>query len=218
MKSILKIFIALALPILSGCAHSYYYVPEISGDGAVFGRNGVIYSIPPQQPDFKMKLVSMGMQKAPAAANAPEGTKMIQIRMYIVRPDSKSVPAFIDPKEQVLIFTNGAEVRPTFVHARTVKKPVVELSDSKKQAIEFFFPMALATKDASYVQFFSLRWKIHYGNKAEQQVVRFDRQDSRPQQGAEMFPGDPLYPYDEAPEFVPNDWEASEWGWWGMPI
>jgi len=215
LTSLLFVFSAL---FLAGCAHHYYYLPEIAGDGAISGHGGVVYSIPPKESVIKMKLVSLGIENAPKEAHAPPDSKMIQIRMYFLRTSGASVPVFVDPKEQTVTLTNGVELHPSLVHARTQKKPAVELSDAKKQAIEFFFPLANVANGASFIQFFSLRWRVHYGTTSEEQVVRFDREDSRPQQGAELFPGDPLYPYDESPEFIPDGWAVGEWGWWGMPL
>jgi hypothetical protein len=206
MKKSQNFLFILTAIALTGCAHSYYYIPETAGDGVIHSRGGIVYSVPPNEPTFKMKLVSLGVNK-----------KTLGIRMYFVRPSHSPAlsSGFLDPKDQFLIL-NGEKISPTKIHASTEKKPLIELSQQKKQAIELFFPLPLHDQKAKDIQFFSLQWKVHYSKTGEEtQTARFDRRDSRPQQGAEMYPGDSDYPYDESP-VLPPGWIADDWAFWDM--
>ena len=61
MSFLLRSFpFGLLLTVL-GCAHSYYYTPEIAGDGAMSSKGGIVYSIPVGAPHYKMKVASLGI-------------------------------------------------------------------------------------------------------------------------------------------------------------
>jgi hypothetical protein len=196
--------------ILSGCAHNYFYMPETAGDGAMHSHGGVIFSIPPTQPKFKMKLTSLGVKDG-----------LLGIRMYIIRTSNSTthIPniheEFLDPKEQILILSaSGQRLLPVKTHASTAKKPLVALTAAKKQAIEFFFRLPSGMDKEGDIQSFSLAWKIHFSESGyAAQISRFDRSDSRPEQGSEMFPADSDYPYDESP-VLPAGWFLDDWGYW----
>ena len=81
---------------LFGCAHSFYYLPEIKGEGATHGRKGgVVYAIPPAgQPELTMRIRSLGIHKTKKA-------QMLGIRMTFLRPNGTqgvaSLHETIDP-------------------------------------------------------------------------------------------------------------------------
>jgi hypothetical protein len=214
LRIVLGIWILASFALLSSCAHRYYFVPEVEGDGARYGGNGVILMIPPSQPEFKLKLVSFGPVPAPKQANLPSGTKMFELRMYLGASTTAGVikSASIDPKEQALLLPDFPEIRPTLIHTSVSAKKVLKVQGPKPRVIELFFPLPEHWK-LSEAQWFSVRWKLRYGNDeiAEQQT-RFDRRDRGVEGGGEI-PGDPYYSdMDQAiipPEFL-GDGE-----WWG---
>jgi hypothetical protein len=167
-------------------------VPEIEGDGAMFGGKGVIYSIPVQQPELKMKLLSQGMEKAPANAHLPSGSNVLRIGMNfkIANPQKTGQVPYLDPKEVILVLSEKSEFQPILVHSNLKKESIIHLTGKSKIAVELFYSLPNQVSERE-IQFFSLRWKIHYGkNGSEQQLTRFDRRDSAPQ-GTGAFPDDP---------------------------
>jgi len=217
MKLRATFFSTIALALFSlgfqSCAHSYHYRAEVEGQGAMYAQHGVVYIIPPtstpETATFKMKLTSLGIKD-----------QKLHVRMYFVRKsdkpsDKKTDAQFLNPTEQTLVLPDtGAEIHPSLVHASTSKKPMIGLDQKPRQAVEFLFPVGNLT-DAD-VQHFLLKWKVHYAdNKYEAQTTRFDRDDHAPQQGAEINPNDPDYPYDESPLFPPgSEWIPEGWAWW----
>jgi hypothetical protein len=205
----LRTFIVPLFLIFSGCAHHYYYVPETTGEGVIHSHGGIIYSVPPTHPKFKMKLTSLGVKDG-----------MLGIRMYIVRkagsaPSKDPSSDFMDPKEQILVLPDVDEkILPSKVHANTERKPLIALTSGKKQAVELYFPLPNKDNKGRDFQSFTLSWSLHYGKGFETQVSRFDRQDTRPEQGAEVFPADSDYPYDESP-VLPPGW-VEGWDYWGL--
>lgn len=80
----LKSAVALAtglLTALCGCAHSYYYVPEIDGEGAIHGRKGgIVYTIPPKgQSELTLRVRALGIKRV-------HETQMLGMRMSFARP------------------------------------------------------------------------------------------------------------------------------------
>jgi hypothetical protein len=191
---------------LAGCAHSYYYVPEIAGNGATFTRGGVLYVIPPESPRLRMKLVSLGVK------TNPEQQKILHIRMYFVRLSSATTPEYLDVTDQSLILPSSSNpISPSKVHANTKQRPNIELANVDKQVIELLFPLPQGSAGANSFQSFLLKWKIHYDGKFEEQTTRFDRQDMAPQQGV----GEYEYPPDEEESLQENSpWVPQGWGWW----
>jgi hypothetical protein len=200
--------VALSLGFLgmAGCAHSYYYVPEIAGNGATFTRGGVLYVIPPDAPKLRMKLVSLGVK------TTKEQKKILHIRMYFVRLSSSTTPEYLDVLEQSLVLPSSSNpINPTKVHANTKQRPIIELANTDKQAIEFLFELPQGSAGANSFQSFLFRWKVHYDGKVEEQTTRFDRQDMAPQQGV----GESDYPPDEEEQLEQNSpWIPQGWGWW----
>lgn len=213
------LFPLMLLVLASGCAHSYYYTPEIAGDGARVGHGGIVYQIPPASPKIKVKLVSLGVVKPPKEAKAqlPAGTRLLQIRMYFVRVDSKLATESLIPSELSVELSDGKAIKPALIHASFPRAPdqdLIPLTAAHKQAVEVFFPLPHGIHGNEDIQSFHFQWTLHYdSNKVETQLARFDREDSAPQQGAEMFPWDSDYPYDESP-VLPPGWEILPPYWW----
>jgi hypothetical protein len=207
----------------SGCAHRYYYVPEISGEGARVGRGGIVYEIPPGSPQIKMKLASLGVVKPPKDSNAPANAHLLQIRMYFKRVTGapQATASTLDvggeslnPSELSITLSNGHEIKPVLIHAAYREGGLIRLATTTKQVIELFFPLPSGVQEAGDIQSFHFRWTLHYDSeKSETRTARFDRGDAAPEQGAEMFPWDPDYPFDESP-VLPPGWEMVPWYWW----
>jgi hypothetical protein len=205
---------------LLGCAHSYYYTPEIAGDGAMSSKGGIVYSLPPASPRYRMKVAYLGIADESVSRHFHEKGKTLRVRMYLLKKsvDSKN-PGFIDPHDEVLTLDSGElQVHPVAVIARSKKRPLIELAPRQKQTVDFFFALPQGNEGALAIQHFSFQWKVHYDAKnSETQTTRFDRQDSRPQGGAEMFPEDGLYPFYESPLLSPDpDWMMDDWDFWGF--
>lgn len=216
-------------PLLGGCAHSYHYRPEVSGDGAIWASGGVSFLIPASQPKFKMKLLARSLKGAPSQAHLPSGTQMIFLRMYFEdmpggvsqAPALAAVPAaqgkgptkgpiqgpmqgrgeaYLDPREQILRISDNLTAPPTLIRADTRTRPRVLLIAGKRQKVDLFFALPQGM-DASDLQWFSLEWRVHIGNRGdERQVTRFDRRDSAPEIGA-GYNDDPAA---AAPGFMDN--------------
>lgn len=197
------------------------------------GRGGIVYRIPPTSPKIKMKLVSLGVVKAPKEMKTlvPNGIRLLQIRMYFVRVEknlknasttTQLAPESLIPSELSVELSDGKPIRPVLIHAsfpRAPDKDLIPLTTAHKQAIELFFPLPRGIQGSEDIQSFHFHWALHYdSDKSETQIARFDREDSAPQQGAEMFPWDPDYPYDESP-VLPPGWEILPpfWGWEPFP-
>jgi hypothetical protein len=108
----------------------------------------------------------------------------------IENPSAPGPAPYLDPKEEVLVLSESSEFHPILVHSNLKKESVIHLTGKKKVAVELYYalPNQVSAKE---IQFFSLRWTVHYGkNLAESQVTRFDRRDSVPQNTG-AFPDDP---------------------------
>lgn len=209
---------------MAGCAHSFQYLPEISGPGAMFARHGVAYSIPSKDPEVRMKLVYVGMARI---KEAQVKEKMMLIRMYLRRPHKEDAappststkpPIRLLPSEQELILPlDPTPIRPAKVHASIAKKPWIELSPRGMQVVEFLFPMPKYDNRSKELQYFSVSWEIHYGqNNVEKQLTRFDRFDSAPEQdNGEAGAVDLDDPYAQALNLpMGTQWVPEPWFWW----
>jgi hypothetical protein len=209
---------------LLGCAHSYYYKPEISGPGAIYGeKGGIVYTIPPQgTPDVILRVRSLGIHRV-------HNVQMVGVRMSFgraagVAPSSPSAGAapvdFINPNEQLIhLTTNPSEagIKPAFVHSKSRKQDFVDLTGSTHEVIELLYPLPKDSEGAAYINSFSFYWKVHFSqSKTEQQSVRFDRLDSAPLQAAEVFPEDADYPYDVSPVTAPGWENIRDPYWWAV--
>jgi hypothetical protein len=201
---------------LTACAHSYYYVPEIDGQGDIRGKKGgSVYSIPAEgQAELTMRVRYLGIKKI-------HDTQMLGIRMSFVRPakvekNISNIQEFVDPGEQTVKFGDTAELKPAFVNPSTEKAENIQLNGREHEVIELFYPLANSTAAVS-VGSFEFQWKVHFGNgKSEQQTARFDRYDAAPQQAADMFFADPDYPYDVVPMEIPGWQIVNDPYWWAL--
>jgi hypothetical protein len=148
MNSFLRSFVVLSFGIsagtLVGCAHSYYYTPEVAGDGAMASKGGVVYSLPPTSPRYGMKVAYLGIADESVTAHFHKKEKMLRVRMYFLKKstDSEQNPGFIDPKEETLVLDSGSLViHPAAVFAHSKSRPRVELVNRQKQTVDFFFPL-----------------------------------------------------------------------------
>ena len=210
-----------------GCAHKSYYTAEIDGPGVkadVKTHVGAIYSIPPASAQLKMKVVSLGVTKD------PQKNTVLRMRIYFARknvaagtPGSKgnNILEFIDPKEQSVVLSgDNTPIHPSRIFGNPKSKPMIELLPNQKQVVELYFPMPAKIKSDDEVQSFTFSWKVHYSSlKSEQQITRFDRQDTAPMNNAE-FVGDPDYPNFPINEYAvfPADFEwapmMGPFWWW----
>jgi hypothetical protein len=192
MKSLFSGVCITGLLLVSGCAHNYFYTPEVSGAGAMSRKGGVIYSVPPSQPEVKIKVMSNGVIKKPEdlpadiRAKMDRHERMVEVRLFFVRmPGVNSSSDFVIPSEQHVLLRDTDEIGATFARATVSKTSRIELtSKNRKQGIALFFPLPDAVQDDNELQFFKFKWTLHYGDgKTEQQTLRFDRQDSAPHGG-----------------------------------
>lgn len=207
----------VGLTLLSACAHSYYYRPEISGDGAIFRKGSIAFRIPSKDPRMKMKIDCLGITEVPRGAGPKKQGKQVQFRMYFLRvnPCPNTPTEFIDPSEQGLSLMGGSEIRLGLIHSAAEHTDrLIRLSPSQKQIVDLYFPLPGASRGARDLQFLNLHWTVHIDSAtAESQSTRFDRQDSRPQQGAELYPADNDFPLDYSPIPTPG-WTIDPWPWW----
>ena len=205
----MKLFF-LALLLLPGCAHRWYYTPEIKGVGEMHGGNGdIIYRVPPQgNPSLTMAIRSLGIKKRGDSA-------MLGMRMSFSQPKvGARIPARLDAREQVL-YLGDTPFRATYVRSQMRKETVVDLS-SDHVVIELLFPLPKGSGGADGIEKYRFRWKIDYGKgRSEQQLAQFDRNDAAPQQAGSMFPDDPFYPYDRSWILEPI-WAINDPLWWQM--
>lgn len=206
----------LAATSLGGCAHSYYYQPEIAGEGAIHGKKGgIVYSVPPgEQPELTLRLRALGI-------NSVHDVQMLGVRMSVRRSGktaavgpSASPREFLDPNEQLLVLAGGQRIRPAFVHSKALRGSLIELDGVTHEVIEFLYPLPKTSKGYESILAYDVNWTIHYGaGKSETQTARFDRYDAAPRQAAEVHPEDPDYPYDVSPIDVPG-WQLYRQPFW----
>jgi hypothetical protein len=187
------------------CSSKPTFKPEVGGGGAVFSRGGVVYSIPPQNPVLKMKLVSMVIPKE----------TMVHVTMFFLR---KGPPAgeYLDPKEQFILLPDSkSNIYPARVHASAVGKPLIKLAEVPKQAVELLFPVPEGGHQYPHI---NLHWKIHYNQDGQERTMaeteRFDYvEKDGPQMGVGHYYGDLEFPYGGyAP--LPMEWATPGWLWW----
>lgn len=204
-----RIFLSLIL-LLSGCAHRWYYTPEIKGVGEMHGGNGdIIYRIPPEgEPSLAMAVRSLGIKKRNRVA-------MLGIRMTFSRSKgAKPLAASLDAGKQILLL-GDTPIKATFVRSNGRKGTTVDLS-AEHAVVELLYPLPKGSEGADGIERYQFRWAVAYdANRTDSQTTQFDRGDSAPQQAGSMFPDDPFYPYDRAWIFAPG-WLIDDPLWWTM--
>jgi hypothetical protein len=211
--------LALCLGTFSGCAHSFFYAPEIKGTGATLVKEQAIdFAVPPgDQPELKMRLRSMGTEKV-------RDQKMFVVRLAFARPKENSgakatAREYLIPADQTIQFGvgNKPQVKPAYIRTKARKDKVIELTGLESESIDLLYPMPPGDEGTKDIERIVFHWTLHYGNNlVENQSTRFDRYDSRPQQAVEPYPNDPDYPYDISPLMMPG-WEVDrDPFWWPM--
>jgi hypothetical protein len=207
-----------------GCSHSGYKA-EVDGAGAkadVKTHVGVIYLIPPNSSQLRMKIVSLGI------STDKEKNPTLRMRLYFARknvavadPGAKrnKVMEYLNPAEQAIILPKDAtEIHPNRTFSNPVKKPLIELVPNQRQVIELLFPLPAQIKSNDDLEKFSFSWKVHYSkHKTEQQVTQFDRFDAQQENNAEFmtdpdYPDFPIHEYMEYP--ADYEWAPAPFGWW----
>ena len=205
LNSAFAILGTVAIVALVSCASKPRFQPDVGGAGANSKKNAVIYSIPPNHPVLKMKLVSAGVNN----------DKMLVVRLFIKRT-GESVDDYLDPREQVLTLPDSRVlIYPGKVHASSVAKPVVKIGDASKQAIELLFPLPSGEDHYAY---FNLKWKIHYRigvtSKTMSENERFEAIAENPvARGVGEGAGDSDFPFDDYGPF-PEGWMGPDMMWW----
>jgi len=205
--------------IMSGCAHSWYYAPEIKGSGATKQTDEAIdFAVPPgDHPELKLRIRSLGTEKV-------KDVNMFVVRMAFARPKDQTVKQstareYLKPEEQTIQFGvgNKPQVKVTYIRTKSRKDKIIDLTGVKSESIDLLFPMPKGTEGTHDIERIIFNWSLHYGNNfAENQGTRFDRYDRRPQQSVEPYPDDPDYPYDISPLMMPG-WEVvQDPYWWPM--
>jgi hypothetical protein len=214
------IFSILVMGAFSGCAHSFYYSPEVAGKGATESRSrSVDFAIPPStEPELKFRIRSLGTEKV-------KDQNMFVVRMAFARPKNLSAKKanareYMVPAEQTiqLGLGNKSQIKPAFIRTKARKDNVIELTGVQSEAIDLLYPLPKGNSGTKDIERILFHWSLHYGNnKKEAQVTRFDRYDGiQSYNNAEQFPGDSDYPYDIAPLWMPG-WEVNpDPFWWPM--
>jgi hypothetical protein len=199
-----NVFLLIVL-LLCSCAHSYHYAPEISGDGATWGQDGIHFAVPAHSPQLNMTLGMRSLKQAPKKANLPEGTEVVHVRMSFVPISGvkSGEGAYLEPQEQKLLTFGNMQAPPARVHAISKHRPRIFL-DTSKQIVDLFYALPKGVS-ASDIQWFSIQWKIGFADgKSESQITRFDRHDSAPQNSNDFDD----YSNDSVGFLI------DDWGWW----
>ena len=163
--------------LLNGCSHSYFYRPEVAGDGAIYAQSGVIYAVPAKKPELKLKLTYVGVTGAPKGLSISDEQKL-------VFSAGSSIPA-------MTAIDNKPEVKITLSAQKTT------------QGVDLFFPLPAGAQTLNEYQSFTLQWAIHCGRtKTENRLVRFDRFDTAPSTGGDSTVDE--FGFGEAEGFAPG--------------
>ena len=132
--------IPLLAATFSGCAHSYHYTPEIAGGGAIWSGRGIIFSIPTNSPELRMKISSPGFEKAPSSAHLPASARVLVVRMAFKNTKQRAPDSmfFLDPKEQALLLWENTVVHPALVHARGTNRIAFRSRELANSELSFF--------------------------------------------------------------------------------
>jgi hypothetical protein len=214
----------LGFPVfLMGCAHAYHYEPEIAEDTSRVWRGGIVFPVPPtSHPEFRIRLVSLGVVPAPSI-DGENKVPMLLVRMFILRPEALPQPAFptmtpdpeyLDPAEQSVRFPNGSTSKPGLVHANNQARPLIQIGPGEKQVIELFFNLPANGVGTGPLASFTFKWKVHFREgKSEEHTTRFSRSDHVPQESLDQYSDDPFYSFSLSP-VIPPDWTGTDWFWW----
>ena len=163
--------------------------------------DGVVYSIPPDSPKLKLKIVSGGMNS----------DRLLSIRLYFYRIGDVPPTALesLDPQELTVSYGSSKnEVHPAKVRGNPSFKPFIQLSSRKTQMIELAFPIPSDVSTSVGVQSFEFYWKLRVGKKLiETQATVFDRTD----RAAHNAPQASEFPADIDAD---NFWVEGGWLWW----
>ena len=165
-----------------------------------------------------MRVRSLGIKKV---HNVP----MLGVHLSFVHPALlKSLPPvasngtqYVQPTEFRIQLGDGQYITPAYVHSSRAEKKdqsTIVLSGVAHEVVELLYPLPKENGDEVSIPVYLFQWKVHYGqDKSEQQIVRFDRYDATPEQGAEPFPEDNDYPYDISPMEMPG-WTIVRGPYW----
>lgn len=199
-----KRFTLLTLFLLTGCAHHSKLSPEVGSDGAKAARNGVVYLVPEINTLLKMKLVSLGLGDE----------RMLHLRIYFLRKSS-SEKAFLNPKEQfILLPESRTPIYASKVRASGKSKPIIQLLDADKHAVELLFSLPRGGHDYPFIEF---HWKLHYTVAGQDKVLekteRYSSVDNYNQHASDDYSADGDFPYEE-PWLLPEGWIEPDFLWW----
>ncbi len=205
LKNIFVILFAVFSVVgLGGCSTASYYQPEVDGPGAKWSNGNVVYSLPPDGPILRMKLVSAVQPK----------NKSLRVRMYF-RRKSAGADEYLDPNEQSLSVPDSSTlILPSRIHASNAGKPLIKLADTPKQLVELHYVLPKGGVEYPYI---ILNWKIHYKKEGQDLVMagteRFDYVDaSEIQRAVGQYGGSLEFPaIGEAPDI---EWSLYGRMWW----
>ncbi len=209
-------FSAILLMCFTGCAHRYYYLPELKGERIMQAKKGgIAYTIPTEGTgELIMRVRSLGVSER-------NKIHMLGVRLSFGRPEGfTKVPTlsqeFFDPTEQIVLLGGGIQLSAALVRSKNNGNPIIGLNDSVHEVVELLFPLPKDHEDAGDVESFLFQWKIHYGQgKVERQTAYFDRYVATSEQALEFYSPDPDHPEDEKPLLELPGWQVIKWplGW-----
>jgi hypothetical protein len=189
-----------------GCAHQPTYKPEVGAIGTKFSHGGVVYSVPPDNPVLKMKLVSAGITS----------DNQLSIRIYFVRKGPPQGEYLLPSELSIILPDTDVEIHPAKIHASGKGRPMIRLAELPRQAIELLFPVPPGGHNYPSLRFL---WKIHYFQAGDEKVIaqseKFDLKDHHLKNGVGAEMSDTDYPFDEYTSFpADSDWIPAGWLWW----
>ena len=201
MKTTRLLKISLGVFVV-GCSTKPTFAPEVEGVGVISSHGGVVYSIPPQDPVLKMKLVSMVIPRVNG----------LHVRMYFIRKDNL-VKEYLDPNEQYILLPDSSiKIYPESVRPNSLNKQVINL-DAAKQAVELVF--RLPGGEPHGYEFIKLNWKIHYKKNGEDQIMekaeRFNYVQTVDPTNNNTKSDNDGFPSGNGP--FSNEWLTPGWSW-----
>jgi hypothetical protein len=183
----------------------YKYVPIQDQVNATRSRSDIIYSEPPQRPEGRVKIRSLGIADIEPK---PHGQKVRSLHIRLAISHQGSRPWEFNTRDQTVSFPNSPQMRPFWVNTDDSHLPNLVIPSNELRVVDLYFRLPSSYESADNIPEFEFYWNLLVGNQKIAESTPFDRVQVSERVAT-------VYPYDGYPAGMGLGWGPV---WWMDPF
>lgn len=207
--------LVFVLPLLTGCANRYYYVPAEQANATMSGSPAARYDIPPDTRLGDVRIASFGIDEIQLGEDT-ESVPALHTRLIIANERGRRNWT-VDVRQLVIQFSSRRPpVPPSLINSTGAGMPIITIPRGESRTIDVYHVLPGNLDDADDLPQFDLVWQVQTDSELVTERTPFDRRETEPAPRASLYGGwgmgMGMGPYPYAP------WGPWYDPWYGRPI